>query len=107
VSGSGGSEDTSLIQVPPGTPPPPPPPLVAQNHSYTAVFGQAFSPAAGNRLLSDSEVSQGKSVLRVVASPSGGAGSITSFSADGAFVFTPSQGWSGAASWGWWACVWA
>jgi large repetitive protein len=73
-----------------------PPPVVvsAGNDSYTATFGAAFSPAAGNRLLANDQPPSGASVVGVASQPSGSAGAVT-VAADGSFTFTPAAGWSG------------
>lgn len=89
---------TVTLNVTSSTPVPADPVPVAVDDSYTALFDQPFSPAAGSFLLVNDTAAAGrtKTAGNVVSGPTGGAGTVSmDASGNGNFTFTPTLGWSG------------
>lgn len=78
---------------------PQPMPLQARDDWYTAVYGQPFSPGAGDLLLANDFSPNAHPRLAVTGQGplnDTSAGTLGAVSANGSFVFTPAAGWTGA-----------
>ena len=76
---------------------PPPAPIVARKDSYTAAFGQPYSPPAGLSLLANDSSPNANPQLVVLANGplSNTSAGTLNVSANGNFTFVPAPGWYG------------
>jgi hypothetical protein len=74
---------------------PPPVGLTAADDYYTGVFNAPFTPTAGQLILLNDHSSNALAQLEVVSATQPSSGTLTSWSPNGSFVFTPDQDWFG------------